>query len=88
MPTQHHRLSRPVAIAKDREQRMRLNHETRNALSIILLTIDAFQAELFGPVTKTQTEALTTIQENTTRLQVALEAILSLLVEERHKRYE
>ena len=65
----------PRSIAPDDEIEQ-LNHDFRTALRIVLLTTEALQLEIFGPLTAQQQVALETLYANATHLQVLTEAIL------------
>ena len=88
MPYQHRHLSTLAPAVESYEQRTILNYEARNALSVILLTTEAFQYEIFGTQTNTQKEALSKLQENTVHLQTLLEDILQILVDDQKERYK
>ena len=88
MPYQHRHLSTLAPAVESYEQRTILNHEARNALSVILLTTEAFQYEIFGSLTNTQKEALSKLHENTVHLQTLLEDILQILVDDQKDRYK
>jgi hypothetical protein len=88
MSTHHRYRSDLVPVTEEHEERTLLNHEARQALSIILLTTEAFQHEIFGSVTEAQAEALAQIYKNTTRLQGIMENILQILINEQQERYQ
>jgi len=88
MPYQHRHLSTLAPAVESYEQRTILNHEAHNALSVILLTTEAFQYEIFGSLTSTQKEALSKLHENTVYLQTLLEDILQILVDDQKERYK
>ena len=74
---QHRHLGAPHSLATD-DELGRLNHELRTALSIVLLTTEALQLEIFGPLTLPQQEALGKLYEHTTQVQALIETFLQL----------
>jgi len=75
MSYQHRYRTASVAVTAYEEMAL-LNHEARNSLCILLMTAEALQFELFGPLTVEQTDALNKIHENATYLQALLDSIL------------
>ncbi len=77
MLVQHRHLDTPSSLVTD-DEIGRLNHELRTALSIVLLTTEALQLEIFGPLTLPQQDALGILHERTTQLQTLFETFLQL----------
>lgn len=75
MTIQHRYHPAPVTVTAYEEMAI-LNHEARNTLCILLMTAEALQFEIFGPLTVEQTDALHKIHENATYLQALLDSIL------------
>jgi hypothetical protein len=76
MSTQHRYRTEAAPLA-DAEELARLHHAARDALSIVLMTTEALQVEIWGPLGKGQQEALAKIHENSIHLQTLLVAILA-----------
>lgn len=74
-----------VSIAEEDQLIERLNHESRTALCIVMLTTETLQSDLLGPVTESQAQALTKIQKNTSYLKAVLEQLLQLVYAEQEK---
>lgn len=74
MSIQHRYRVESVAMDAD-EEMASLNHEARTALCIVLMTTEAMQFEIFGPLNAAQAEALTKLYENAVYLQTLLDGI-------------
>jgi K+-sensing histidine kinase KdpD len=76
---QHQCIYNQMPMTEDSQIIGWLNHESRTALCIVLLTAEALQFDLFGPLTESQDEAVTKIRENAAYLQTLLENLLQFI---------